>query len=272
MRIFFLLYVSLVTSSFATELPNVGKFPWYKTYNGFSYKNVDMLLDTSGEFKVFPKIEEKRVSESYVITINFLLEYKEKNSDKWVKRKVKEFYITEGAKAPREIAEVVTTVTGDVRFKLKIEHDKKGVNLSAEFVETPDYSSAKYRLSIVSEVSDLYGIGVDDRKSAVSSKLRGDGITIFPVHEKEVRKKKFKLQDEIDLTPYQSAGIKTIRLDANRYGKSDIYWYLLDGDKGTLDLELKNPEKGGHKGFRVSTILVDQIGELRSKGLRLEVK
>lgn len=257
----------------AGELPNVAKHPWFKTYNGYSLRQADVKLSTEGEIIVFPKVEEKRVIESKAITVNVLIEFQAKGSERWIKKTIQknEFEVPQPAKAPRKKVEIIGTVTGDLKFKLRLEHEKKAVNIFAEFVDMPDYSTGKYRLSIISECPDLYSLSLSAKKREISTKTRGDAVTLIPVHDDDIRKKRYRIHEKIDLKPYEKAGIRSIELEANRYGKNDILWKLVDDNKGTLKLLPKNFHSGFHKGFDIKTILVDQTGELQSKGLRIEV-
>ena len=254
-------------------LPNVAKHPWFKTYNGFSLRKADVKLTTEGEVIVYPMIEEKRVAESKAIVVSVWIEFKAKGSDSWSKKTIRKdgFETLEPAEAPREKVEIVGTVTGDVQYKLRLEHDRKGVNIFTEFVEMPDYSKGQYKLTLVAKCPDLYSISTSEKPRTVSSKTRGDALILIPVHDDDMRKKRYKLNSKVDLSPYEKAGIQSIALKASRYGENDLLWKLVDPQKGTLTLTPKNAYTGLHKGFEVKTTLVDQTGELQSKGLRVEV-
>ena len=251
----------------------MAKHPWFKTYNGYSLRKADVKLTTEGVVVIYPMVEEKRVIESKAIEVHVLVEFKAKASDSWSKKKIHQegFEILEPAEAPRDKVEIVGTVTDDMKYKLRLEHDRKGVNIFAEFVAMPDYSKGKYKLSLVSECPDLYSISTNEKQRVVSSKTRGDAVILIPVHDDDIKKKRYKLHDKVDLNPYEKAGIQSIELKANRYGESDLLWKLADPQKGTLTLTPKNAYAGLHKGFEVKTTLVDQTGELQSKGLRVEV-
>ena len=108
------------------------------------------------------------------------------------------------------------------------------------------------------------------KKSSISEKVRGDGITIDPIEDDDVKKKRFKLNSGIDVRPYHLAGIKSIELKAKRYGRNDFVWSLEDGRSGSLDLRLKSVASGAHKGFYVENVLVDKNGDTKSKGMRID--
>ena len=59
-------------------------------------------------------------------------------------------------------------------------------------------------------------------------------------------------------------------LKATRYGRNDFSWSVVEEGKGVLDLQLKNPSVGAHKGFYVVAELVNQHGESQGKGMRIE--
>ena len=144
------------------------------------------------------------------------------------------------------------------------------MTVTARFVDKPDYTKARYRLSLVSEVKDIYGQGSIVEKSVVRTKMKGDALTIIPLEDDAFRKKRLKLNEPIDLNPFQEFGIMSIELNANRYGRNNFLWSLADEEIGTLVLEPKNRLAGAHKGFGIRTVLVNEKGEEVGRGLRVE--
>lgn len=266
-------YFTSLTALEAAKLPTYGKSPWYKTYHGYKRKKVDTILTTKGEVNFYPIVEKKRVAKGKLINVFVAVEFKPNDSAYWKKKKVKStgFSFTEQAHVQKEEVKIVSTVTGDIQYSLSLKHDKKGVFVAADFIKVPKSDKGKYRLSIYTEIPNLYGLTSSKKKSEVAAKTRGDNLLIQP-KDKKKRPKRWKLNAEVRDAKFTEHEPAFFKLKTKRYGKNDIYISHKDKDPATSEILPINAQFGLHRGFRIRTTVVDEEGKKQSSGIRIEVR
>lgn len=274
MRLIGVIFCSLVGNILAESLPILGKDSWAETYHGYEYRKMDVLWKKNGDILLFSKEKKERVSEAHAIVVKVKIEYKKLGTSDWVRRTIQPdgFTWSSPANLQQEKVTVTGTVTGDVKFQIHLQHTKEGVEISSDFVQPLDRTKAAYRLTLVSEMPDMYHFSHSEKKSDIYAKTKRDRLKIIPVNEDLIREKKYPTNTYIELERYEEAGIEAVELEASRYEKNKIIWSLVDPKLGMLVITPKSRVLGFHKGFYVSAILESQSGKILNKGIRIHIK
>jgi len=258
----------------AGKLPTLGYKPWYGTYAGYSMRYMDVALSTEGDVKVYVKNGKERLSETYAVELELAIYRRPEGSQKWTKRSVKKtgYSVAKAPHVQEQHSEIQGAVTGDVKFKLKLNCTKGRVVISGEFVGKPaDLGAADYRMVLTAKVPDLYGITGSTKPRDISSKTRGDSIS-FMSPDRKLGTKKFRMAEKVDLKPYEKQGLKRIELRTKRYGKRTLA-FLVDktNHDGSLRLVTRLSERL-YDGFTVEHVLVDEKHQNVGKGIVIEMR
>jgi len=262
------------TSSLADTLQGLKDKGWGSFYAGFQGSGIEMGVDTKGqvEFYFTPK-KKLRMNRAWPIEAQVRIERREKGDEKWVRKTTQLDGFTPNGKVEfgQKDIEYQATVTGGVKFKVKITFDKSGVNIQSEMVGKPkDADKADYRLILETAMPSLMEGSSKYSEKELKNKTRGDEVRIEFKEEKGQRIRLYEVQDAKKITTTLPT---SIMLKADKIGRKKLTWSILDRkDKGALELDFKSTSNRFLDGFNIRVILVDEKGEQLSKGIRMEYK
>ncbi len=273
--IYTILIVGLITpSSLADTMQGLKDKGWSSYHAGFQGSGFEVGVDTKGqvEFYFTPK-KRIRINRAWPIESQIRIERREKGEDNWVKKttQLDGFTPMEKVALNQKDIEYQATVTGGVKFKVKITFDKSGVNIQSEMIGKPkDTDKAEYRLILESSMPALMtGSSKYDEKE-LKNKTRGDEVRI---EFKEAKGQRIRLYEVQDAKKISAILPTSIMVKADKIGRKKLTWSILDRkDKGALELDFKSTSKRFLDGFNIRVILVNEKSESLSKGIRMEYK
>jgi hypothetical protein len=262
------------TSSLADTLIGLKDKGWASYYAGFLGSGFEVGVDTKGqvEFYFTPK-KKLRMNRAWPIETQIRIERREKGEDKWVKKTTQLDGFTPMPKVQldQENIEYQATVTGGVKFKVRIKFDKSGVNIQSEMIGKPeDADKADYRLVLESSMPTLMTGSSKYNEKELKNKTRGDEVR---VEFKEAKGQRIRLYEVQDAKKITTTLPTSIMVKADKIGRKKLTWSILDHkDKGTLELDFKSTSNRFLDGFNIRVILADEKGQQLTKGIRLEYK
>ena len=272
-----ILCVTLFTfccSLHAGLLPSLKDRGWTSYHAGFQGAGFDLAVDTKGSIDLFisPR-KNQRINPSWPIETAIHIERREKNTNKWVKKKTSLTGFTpkgEVELGQREI-EFTATVTGDAQFKVTMAFDRDGVEIEADMANTPeDAATADYRLILEGAMPTLLTTSAKYEDKELKSKTSGDYIRI---KFKKEREQKIRLSETKDISEINKIHPTSISLRADKIGRKKLCWEILNyKDIGAFEIDFKSKQNRFIGGYNIRAILIDENGKRLINGIRLEYK
>ncbi len=263
-----------VISSKADILTTV-KIPNWQSYHMTSKsKNHGIGVLQDGSIELFFLKRGEKLNLNKPVELKLKIERRTKNGTKWTTKSVKKDGFTNVQKAAEnpEKLSLFGKITGGIEFKIDYTFTDKGVMMKAGFVGEPlDAKTADYRISVVSDVEELVTVSKDEENDIkkIKSKTRGSDLRIETRRGKPT---KIRFYEPIEVETLAKDEIVSIELKADKIGRKSLVWSLANSKLGSLKIEPDADNKMPYDGFKVSTILLDETGNIQSEGILLEYK
>ena len=253
-----------------SELPTLNNNDWLSYHAVYRGNGYAMAVDQEGSLDLYFIKRRAKINRTWPIRLSVVLERRDKSKQaKWVKKKIKRsgFDVKNGAKWQKESVSFIASVTGDVRFQINYKFSKQSVTLTAKLIDPP--SDADYRLSLVSDIGSLVTLKKSDSSRDLRKKTKGNQLLILSRNAKPL---KIRFHEKSDLRLLNKNQPTSITLKAPKIGSKKLTWKLASPKLGTLHLSYKASNGLPHKGFTVSTIIVDEHGKTVGSGITLMLK
>jgi len=271
-----ILSFSLITAIADTlQSLNVKDWTSYHAVSRGKYHAIGVSQD--GRIDLYFMKRGAKINVRTPVEIKLIVERKlKKEGSKWTKKTIKKDGFITPPKPSEDPAKLSLhgIVTGDVEFKIDFAFSKEGVLMKAAFVGKPkDAETADYRLSLESEIDEMYSVSTKDRndEKKIKSKTRGSELRIT-TRKGKGKATRFRFHEPIEVEKLEKEEIIALELKCEKNGRKDLFWSLADPKLGSFKIIPSADNKMPYDGFKLTTVLVDETGKKQGEGILLEYK